>query len=238
MPAFDLSTRKWDVFISYASEDAEDARRIRDMLRGTGWKCFLAEDDLQEELHSKSWARGINEALDEAGVVLTLMSPAALESQWVRFEWESFHLDLLRGRKGGLIPCCIKELDADDLGRTLQYYQAVDFRDSAQAHAEAGRLLSLLETYLGQPIGAADVKRPPLRRILNLEGGGVRVFLAILIRAIGPVLPAQAAGAPRFVGEAGRLPRPGGGVLERRHSRGVAAPPGATERRGNRAPGA
>lgn len=96
-------------------EDVEEARRIRDILKGTGWQCFLAQDNLHEELHAKWWARGINEALDETGVVLALMSPGSIHSQWVRFEWENFHLGLLRGREGGLIPCCIKNLDPDDL---------------------------------------------------------------------------------------------------------------------------
>ena len=71
-----------DVFISYAREDAEAARRFADAFRDTG--CSVWWDD---ELRSgEAFDESIERALREAKAVVVLWSKASVASRWVRAE--------------------------------------------------------------------------------------------------------------------------------------------------------
>lgn len=177
-----MANREYDVFISYASEDGEDARWLHQVLEHGGWKSFLAYEDLNKTLGDAQWSKKIDETLDRSGLVLVLVSPAAMRSKWVEYEWRSTHTEILDGKPGLIIPCCLREIGPDDLGRALRRYQCIDLRDPCRRQREVDRLLDLIEGYLKKRIG--EVKEKRLYRVLSLEGGGVRVLIScrVLVR--------------------------------------------------------
>lgn len=171
-----MANREYDIFISHAAEDLDEAKRLRNELYREGWKSFLASEDLNEKVGSAEWSARIDEAIDRSGVVVVMVSSDSQKSPWVEYEWRSVHLDILRGQPGMVIPCCVRGLGPDDLARALRRYQCIDFRDPSQRPEMFGKLLELIEGYLKEPIEAR--KRHTLFRVLSLEGGGVRTLIS------------------------------------------------------------
>lgn len=92
---------EWDVFISYAREDGEVARQLRDMLirKGNGLKVWM---DDKEVLPGSELRRTLLEGLRGSRVVLALISPTYLRKHWTQIELGgafAFKLD-----KAGVIP--------------------------------------------------------------------------------------------------------------------------------------
>ncbi|MEN6374632.1 MAG: TIR domain-containing protein [Smithella sp.] len=170
-----MADREYDIFISHAAEDLEEAKRLRDQLYREGWKSFLASEDLNEKVGSAEWSAKIDEAIDRSGVVVVIVSPDSRKSPWVEYEWRSVHIDILRGQPGMVIPCCVHGLGPDDLVRALRRYQCIDFRDPSRRSQMFKNLLDLIEGYLKEPIEARQ--RQTLFRVLSLEGGGVRALI-------------------------------------------------------------
>lgn len=71
------------VFISYALSDAPIARRLVTAFRNTDVSGWLDEADVAS---GDSIASVVRKALEEASAVVVLLSPRALDSQWVQFE--------------------------------------------------------------------------------------------------------------------------------------------------------
>ncbi len=170
-----MADREYDIFISHAGEDMEEAKRLRNELYREGWKSFLASEDLNETVGSAEWSTKIDEAIDRSGVVIVIFSPDSRNSPWVEYEWRSVHTDILRGQPGMVTPCCVRGLGPDDLVRALRRYQCIDFRDPSRRPEMLKNLLELIEGYLKEPIEAR--KRQTLFRVLSLEGGGVRTLI-------------------------------------------------------------
>jgi len=181
VPSFSKRDRRRDVFVSHASEDVEIARRLCASLEKSGWSVFLAARDLPGELESGDWSQRIDEALDGCGVLVLLASPEALTKRWVTYEWRSFHDDILADRGGWLVPCCVREVAPDQLGRALRRYQIVDLRTASDWEPGFFSLLAIIEGYLKRPIaqstGAALCSHPVCRRVGFSQGfvrGSVR----------------------------------------------------------------
>ncbi|MCL4261855.1 MAG: SUMF1/EgtB/PvdO family nonheme iron enzyme [Anaerolineae bacterium] len=71
------------VFISHAHQDAELAQRLAADLRARGWPVWMAPDSIQT---GEQWVEAVNRGLEESGVLLLLISHAAVNSAWVRRE--------------------------------------------------------------------------------------------------------------------------------------------------------
>src|SRR4051812_44296133 len=141
-------SRNWDIFISYATEDIADARWMRAGLARHGWRCFIAGDDLHHEVGSAQWSNGVDRILDQALVVVLLVTPEALTSRWVEYEWRSIHDDILRNQPGMLIPICVRGPDPDHLPRALRRYQAVDCRELRTRDARLEQIVQQMQGYL------------------------------------------------------------------------------------------
>ena len=153
--------RKWDIFISYASEDVGEARWLREQMSQNGWRCFAASEDLNLLVGTSEWSEVIDRSLDEAPVLVLIATPEALASKWVNYEWRSVHDSILSGREGLLIPICFRGLAPQDLPRALRRYQCVDCRDLGTRAARLRGALDLLAGYFA-PEGAAQASAPPL----------------------------------------------------------------------------
>jgi hypothetical protein len=72
------------VFISYATEeDGEFAQRLAKDLRGLGAQVWIAPESI---LPGEEWVDAIERGLEESSQMVVVLTPAALESPWVRTE--------------------------------------------------------------------------------------------------------------------------------------------------------
>lgn len=143
-----MTERKWDAFLSYAAEDLRAAKAIRDQLMARGVICFLAHDVLHGPREAAEWANTIDNALDMTGAVLVVITPHALASKWVGYEWRSVHQDSLAGRgKAVVVPMLVAGPDAGDLPRALRRYQAIDLRDPNRGDEALDRVAFLLRQH-------------------------------------------------------------------------------------------
>jgi TIR domain len=123
---------EYDVFLSHKnldasgqpSRDAALAQEVYDHLSGQGLRVFLSSISL-EQMGIAAYKKAIDDALDSAQVLVAVGTSADhLESQWVRYEWESFFNDILSGRKPkGRVFSYVAGLSIDALPRTLRQNQ-------------------------------------------------------------------------------------------------------------------
>jgi formylglycine-generating enzyme required for sulfatase activity len=71
------------VFISHAHQDADFAQRLAADLRVNGWPVWLAPDSIRP---GEKWVEAINRGLEESGVFVLALTPAAVNSRWVQSE--------------------------------------------------------------------------------------------------------------------------------------------------------
>lgn len=71
------------VFISHAHQDAEFAHRLAADLRRRGWRVWIAPESIRP---GEKWVSAINRGLEESGIFVVALTPAAIESPWVTME--------------------------------------------------------------------------------------------------------------------------------------------------------
>jgi TIR domain len=95
------TTGKPDVFLSFASEASTLAHEIYSFLRKSGQNVFFSE----ETLHQSNFGDAIDNALKEAGSLVVVGTEIDhFNKPWVRYEWRSFHNDILNLRKAEETP--------------------------------------------------------------------------------------------------------------------------------------
>jgi TIR domain/CHAT domain/SEFIR domain len=106
------------------TRDAEIAAEVYDFLTGKGLSVFLSTSTL-EELGASDYTSAIDSALDSALVLLAIgTSTDHLESNWVKYEWNSFANAIRSGRKpNARIFTCIEGMPISDLPWGLQQTQ-------------------------------------------------------------------------------------------------------------------
>lgn len=113
-----------DVFLSFSSEDLDLARRVFDFLQTSGRRVFFSD----ETLHHANFADAIDEALTAARALVVVGSRADhFFKPWVRYEWQSFHNDILGGRKPWNTPLVTMTANTDlnTLPRPLAFRQVL-----------------------------------------------------------------------------------------------------------------
>jgi hypothetical protein len=84
------------VFLSFASEANKLAHDIYLLLCKSGYEVFYSE----ETLHQSNFGDAIDDALKEAkSLVVVGTEVDHFYKRWVRYEWRSFHNDILSDRK-------------------------------------------------------------------------------------------------------------------------------------------
>lgn len=73
------------VFISHAHQDADLAARIAQGLQSNGLEAWDADSNL---LPGDNWAAEVARALEESEAMVVLLTPDAVDSQWVLREME------------------------------------------------------------------------------------------------------------------------------------------------------
>jgi|SRR6516225_5872889 len=121
-----------DVFIScknldehgVQTRDAQLAAEVYDFLTGKGLSVFLSTFTL-EQLGVSAYKNAIDQALDSASVLVAIgTSTDHLNSEWVRYEWDSSYSDILSGVKpNGKVFTYIEGMTTAALPRALRQTQ-------------------------------------------------------------------------------------------------------------------
>ena len=123
---------KTEVFISFKNtdfsgnltEDRQIAQQLYDELHSRGVPTFFSDATLLS-LGQSIYKRAIDEALETTKVMVVIAtSRDYLESEWVKYEWESFHQDILSGmKKTAQIVPYISPLTREQTPRSLRDFQ-------------------------------------------------------------------------------------------------------------------
>jgi acyl carrier protein len=113
-----MTTRQ--VFISHDTEDASFAHRLACDLQGAGVQVWIAPDSIRP---GESWVDAIERGLDHSSDMIIVLTPAAIDSQWVKKETE---IGIMRERRGQMrvIPLAVERCNVPLL---LSSYQMVSF---------------------------------------------------------------------------------------------------------------
>lgn len=122
----------YDIFISFKNlgedgnrtEDSLIAEALYDLLKAQGLRVFYSNKVLNE-VGAAAYKNTIEEALENSQVLISIATKLDyLLSQWVSYERESFHNDILSGRKtNACIVPFIKNISGLDVPRSLRNYQ-------------------------------------------------------------------------------------------------------------------
>jgi hypothetical protein len=111
------------IFISYVHEDEEVARMLQWLIFDcTGISPFLS-NDRWHVMAGEVWLNKITAALEEADVVVLMLSQRSVGRPWVNFEAGAAWL-----AKKPIIPCCYGNLSKDHLPHPYSAIQAVNLR--------------------------------------------------------------------------------------------------------------
>lgn len=107
-----------DVFLSYSTQDKDEAREIYDAVQRVGRRCFLSEKSLRP---GDNFNEEIRSALEHAHEVWILVSPGSIQSTWVQRE-----VAAAWALKKRIVPILLR-CAPDDLPEILAASQAIDF---------------------------------------------------------------------------------------------------------------
>ena len=72
------------IFISYSRKDVDFVRKLAGDLEKAGYDVWWDVSDLRG---GDDWARRISDAISAGQYILVVLTPASLESEWVRKEY-------------------------------------------------------------------------------------------------------------------------------------------------------
>jgi hypothetical protein len=152
---------QYDVFISFKNldengkptQDSVLAKEVYEYLASRGLRVFFSNASL-EKLGVSSYKKAIDDALDESRILVAVgTSRESLDSQWVRYEWDSFFSDILSNVKpDGRVFTYAEAIDIRSLPRALRQSQTFQrSQDSLE------RLYNFISSALGAPVHAAPL---------------------------------------------------------------------------------
>ena len=142
---------KTQVFISYKYHgkngevlpDYRMAKEVYGKLRSYGINVFFSDQSLIK-VGQADYKHLIDSYLDDAKLLIVVSTSADnCNSNWVRYEWDSFYNDILSERKDGAL---ISYLDTDDIGqfpRTIRTLQVFNKKEN-----EIDALVDFVKSYL------------------------------------------------------------------------------------------
>jgi hypothetical protein len=114
---------KYDIFISYSSDDSSIANELRDSLISKGFNCFMSEKDIPS---ASLWEDKIWEAIHLSKKVLLLITPRSKSRPWILLETGAAW-----ALKKDLVPA-LMFVTPQELIEPIQKYQARIIETSSQ----------------------------------------------------------------------------------------------------------
>jgi tetratricopeptide (TPR) repeat protein len=165
-PSSRIRQRTWDVFISYAHEDAAIAGALGKAIEERGLTTWLdAKLEAGESLHA------IERALLSSGALIVLLSTASLSSPWVERE---ITLALQMLPRNAVFPVAVGEVDVRTAPRWLATRKWLYLRDSRRVDRLVDRLLPALDAALGGHTSGKETVRitgdlPPRTPLVGVD---------------------------------------------------------------------
>ena len=114
-----------EIFLSHSSKDRIFGSRIAEALTRRGLKVFYSRKSIRG---AQQWHDEIGQALARSNWFLLVLSPAAVDSEWVKRELV-YALQAKRYRRR-IAPLLFKSCNVDKLSWMLSGFQHIDFRKS------------------------------------------------------------------------------------------------------------
>jgi hypothetical protein len=180
-PAPESQTRQRQarqIFMCHAHQDGEFAHRLAGGLAAQGWKVWIAPESIHP---GEKWIDAIERGLEECGIFIVALTPAAVGSQWVTSETNAAiaaeHQKLVRFIPVEVQPCNVPMLWAG--------YQSISFHDYDSGLNQLLAALNAEESAEERPTGpyppVKPAKSPWVRRLKSLDLTG---FVGIVIALI------------------------------------------------------
>lgn len=167
-----------DVFISYKSEEFEEADMLRTNLQANGITCWMAPESIPG---GSDYATEITQAMEQCRCLVLVMSARAQTSQWIAKEVD---LAFRKGKKvlPFMIEKCALAKNFDYYFTNVQYYYAYQNRGKAFR-----RLVADIRAEIGAPPTKAPVVIPvsaPKKKGMALWGIGGAILGVVLAVAV------------------------------------------------------
>ncbi|RLL82428.1 SUMF1/EgtB/PvdO family nonheme iron enzyme [Mesotoga sp. BH458_6_3_2_1] len=127
------SSKDWQVFISCKVSDGKGgytrdwhlAKELYELLEANSIKVFMSSISLGQ-LGESDYKQVIEEALEQAQVMVVVgTSKENINSEYVKYEWNSFHNEIISGiKKGGRVFAFVETLRIHELPRPLRNNQS------------------------------------------------------------------------------------------------------------------
>jgi tetratricopeptide (TPR) repeat protein len=143
------------IFISYSRTDSDFADRLQADLLARNFDAWV---DRHEIVGSQNWQDEIEKAIQTCDVMLMILSPKALESEYVIEEYR--YAKTLKRR---ILPLHYKTIQVGPMG--INDIQWVDFRNERAYGASLDELLRALALIIPRPVPIARVEVPSISSI-------------------------------------------------------------------------
>jgi hypothetical protein len=114
-----------DVFISYSSADGAVVEQVAQRLKRNGLKVFFAPADIRG---GANFVDSLSEGLRRSQYVMVFLSRSAIESFWVKREWQAHLVRMARDRTAGLLPVLLPGVSDEQVDPMLLPVNRLDFR--------------------------------------------------------------------------------------------------------------
>ncbi|MBA2695818.1 MAG: TIR domain-containing protein, partial [Actinobacteria bacterium] len=141
---------RWDVFVSYASEDGDWVQVLAENLHRSGLEVFL---DRWEVVGGDRLSQRLQDGLSRASVVVLVVSPAAVGKPWWQEEFAAAMVQVVGGGQR-LVPVLLGEVVLPPFVASRLYF---DFRSLDSPAQYRSRFEQLVAAVRGEP----GDRRPP-----------------------------------------------------------------------------
>lgn len=143
------------IFLSHASQDILFAQRLAHDLRESGWPVWIAFESIRP---GEKWVEAINRGLEESGIFLLIMTPAAANSHWVRDE-TSVAISLHNKGKALFLPLLFVECDVPLLWRVHHWIRFTEQYEVGWYKLQEA-LDAKLKSHVGRELSAPKAELP------------------------------------------------------------------------------
>lgn len=144
-----------EVFISYSRLDADRCQPVVEALQSAGFTIWI---DIKSITPGKNWITEIFRLLDRSDFVVVLLTKHAVNSPWVKKEYQTALISGIGGNGGEIIPVL---LDSVELPAELRTIQAIDLMgDLEQGLAQLIRHISQGRTFVNGPSQTQEEPQP------------------------------------------------------------------------------